>query len=154
MRLADYLDQKLICLDLPVSSKEAAIAEMVKRMKENRVIENESYLLEEISGREAQGCTALGNGVAVPHARLKSLDKIVIAMARPVSAVPCCKENHKPVRLVFIVITPIGKVGEYLKVLAKLAKFLKEKKLLKQLLTADSSQAAWELFEAVEPQDT
>lgn len=153
MRLVDYLDQKLICLDLPVPSKEAAVVEIVRRMKANRIIEDESYLLEEINDREAQGCTSLGNGVVIPHARLKSLDRIVIAMARPIAAVNCCKENHKPVRLIFVVITPIGKVGEYLKVLAELSKFVKEKKLLKQLIAADSVQAAMELFEDAEPQD-
>ncbi len=90
-----------------------------------------SDLLKEINNRETQGGTSLGNGVAIPHARLKSLDKIVVAMARLKVGVDFDEGDREPVRLIFIVITPIDQAGEYLKVLAKLSKFLREKKLLK-----------------------
>ena len=153
MRLVDYMDKKLIFLDLHVHSKEEALAEIVKRMKENKAIKNESDLLEELNNRETQGGTSLGNGVAIPHARLKSLDKIVVAMARLSAGIDFGVDGHEPVRLIFILITPTDRAGEYLKVLAKLSKFLKEKKLLKQLFATDSIQATWELFESIEHQD-
>jgi PTS system nitrogen regulatory IIA component len=153
MRLVDYMDKKLILLDLQAHSKEDAIAAIVKRMKENKAIKDESELLEEIYNRETQGGTSLGNGVAIPHARLRSLDKIVVAMAKLTSGVNFSEEDREPVRLIFILITPTGKAGEYLKVLARLSKFLKEKKLLKKLLAVDSVSAAWELFESIEHQD-
>lgn len=153
MRLFDYMDKKLIFLDLHAHSKEEALAEIVKRMKENNAIKNESDLLQEINNRETQGSTSLGNGVAIPHARLKSLDKIVVAMARLSAGIDFGIEDHEPVSLIFILITPTDRAGEYLKVLAKLSKFLKEKKLLKRLLAADSVPAAWELFESIEHQD-
>jgi PTS system nitrogen regulatory IIA component len=153
MRLIDYMDKKLIFLDLPAHSKEDAIAAIVRRMKENKAIKDESELLEEIYNRETQGGTSLGNGVAIPHARLRSLDKIVVAMAKLTSGVNFSEEDHEPVRLIFILITPTGKAGEYLKVLARLSKFLKEKKLLKRLFAVDSVSAAWELFESIEHQD-
>jgi PTS system nitrogen regulatory IIA component len=153
MRLVDYMDKKLILLDLPARSKEDALAAIVRRMRESKAIKDESELLEEINNRETQGGTSLGNGVAIPHARLKSLDRIVVAMARLSSGVSFSEEDHEPVRLIFILITPTGKAGEYLKVLARLSKFLKEKKLLKRLLAVDSVAAAWELFESIEHQD-
>jgi len=153
MRLVDYMDKKLIFLDLQAHSKEEAITEIVKRMKENKAIKNESDLLEEINNRETQGGTSLGNGVAIPHARLKSLDKIVVAMARLSAGIDFGVDDHAPVRLIFILITPTDRAGEYLKVLAKLSKFLKEKKLLKQLFATNSIQATWELFESIEHQD-
>jgi PTS system nitrogen regulatory IIA component len=153
MRLLDYMDKKLIFLDVHAHSKEEALAVIVKRMKENRAIKNESDLLEELNNRETQGGTSLGNGVAIPHARLKSLDKIVVAMARLSTGIDFGVDGHEPVRLVFILITPTDRAGEYLRVLAKLSKFLKERKLLKQLFATDTIQATWELFESVENQD-
>ncbi|TFG80167.1 MAG: PTS sugar transporter subunit IIA, partial [Chrysiogenales bacterium] len=125
MRLFDYMDKKLIFLDLHAHSKKEALAEIVKRMKENNAIKNESDLLQEINNRETQGSTSLGNGVAIPHARLKSLDKIVVAMARLSAGIDFGIEDHEPVSLIFILITPTDRAGEYLKVLAKLSKFLK-----------------------------
>lgn len=153
MRLFDYMDKKLIFLDLHAHSKEEALAEIVKRMKENNAIKNESDLLQEINNRETQGSTSLGNGVAIPHARLKSLDKIVVGMARLSAGIDFGIKDHEPVSLIFILITPTDIAGEYLKVLAKLSKFLKDKKLRKKLLAADSVLTAWELFESIEHQD-
>jgi PTS system nitrogen regulatory IIA component len=153
MRLANYMDRKLIFLDLPADSKEEAIRKIVGRMKENHAIQDEESVLEEIFSRESRGGTSLGNGVAIPHARVKTVDRIVMAMARLSSGVSFSAEDRQPVRIVFILITPLEKLNEYLKVLAGLAKFLKDRKLLKQLLAVDSGEAAWELFEALAPRD-
>ncbi len=153
MRLIDYMDRKLIFLDLPAHSKEEAITEIVRRLKESQAIRDESYLLEEIFSRESRGGTSLGNGVAIPHARVRSMDKIVIAMARLSTGVSFCAEDRQPVRIVFVLVTPLDKLNEYLKVLAGLSRFLKDKKLLKRLFTVDSVQSAWESFESLGSRD-
>jgi mannitol/fructose-specific phosphotransferase system IIA component (Ntr-type) len=74
-------------------------------------------------------------------------------MARLSTGINFCAEDRQPVRIIFILITPMDKLGEYLKVLAGLSKFMKDKKLLKSLFAADSIQTAWELFESLESQD-
>ncbi|HOW44887.1 MAG TPA: PTS sugar transporter subunit IIA [Candidatus Aminicenantes bacterium] len=151
MRLADYLDRKLIFLDLGAPSKEAAITEIVRRMKDCQAIRDEEAVLEEIFSRESRGGTSLGNGVAIPHARVKSIDRIVMAMAKLSDGVNFSNEDRQPVRVVFLLVTPLEKLNEYLKVLAGLAKFMKDRKLLKRLFAVDSAEGAWELFDSLEP---
>lgn len=148
MSLLDAMDKNLIFLDVAAPSKEATLAEIVRRMKANRAIEDEAELLGELNNRETQGTTSLGNGVAIPHARLDSLDRIVVAMARLAAGVSFGEGESEPVRLVFILAAPSDRAGEYLKILAELAKLLRGKKLLKKLLAADSAPAAWELLES------
>jgi len=148
------MDPKLIFLDVSARSKEEAIAEVVHLMKENRAIKDEAELLGELNNRETQGSTSLGNGVAIPHARLDSLEKIVMAMARLTAGVSFNEGDREPVRLIFILVTPVDQAAEYLKVLAKLAKALRGEKLLKKLFEAKSAAAAWEMFEAVENGET
>ncbi len=150
MRLIDYMDRNLIYLDLQADSKDEAITEIVRRMEESGTVRDVPCLLEEIFSRESRGGTSLGNGVAIPHARVKSIDKIVIAMARLASGVNFSAEDRQPVRVVFILITPLEKLNEYLRVLAGLSKFLKDRKMLKRLFAVDSAQGAWELFESLE----
>ena len=152
MKLLDYMERKLIFLDVAVRTKEEAIAEIVRRMKESRAIKDEAELLGALNNRETQGSTSLGNGIAIPHARLDSQDRIVVAMARLTAGVNFHEGDPEPVRLIFILVTPADQAGEYLKVLAKLSKSLRNKKLLNKLLEADSVIAAWELFEAIEHQ--
>ena len=151
MRLADYLDRKLIFLDLGAPSKEAAITEIVRRMKDCQAIRDEEAVLEEIFSRESRGGTSLGNGVAIPHARVKSIDRIVMAMAKLSDEVSFSAEDRQPVRVVFLLVTPLEKLNEYLKVLAGLSKFMKDRKLLKRLFAGDSVDGAWELFDSLEP---
>lgn len=150
MRLVDYLDRKLIFLDLQANSKEEAIAGIVGRMKECQAIQDEEAVLEEIFSRESRGGTSLGNGVAIPHARVKSVERITVAMARLSDAVSFSAEDRLPVRVVFVLITPLDKLNEYLKLLSGLAKFLKDRKTLKRLLAVDSIESAWGLFESLE----
>ena len=151
MRLADYLDRKLIFLDLGAPSKEAAITEIVRRMKEGQAIQDEEAVLEEIFSRESRGGTSLGNGVAIPHARVKSIDRIVMAMAKLSDEVSFSAEDRQPVRIVFLLVTPLERLNEYLKVLAGLSKFMKDRKLLKRLFAVDTVDGAWELFDSLEP---
>lgn len=152
MRLIDYMDRRLIFMDLQASSKEEALTQIVGRMRENQAIPDEESVLEELFSRESRGGTSLGNGVAIPHARVKGIDRITMAMARLSSGVRFAAEDRQPVRVVFILITPLEKLNEYLKALAALAKFLKDKKTLKRLLASETADAAWELFDSLERQ--
>jgi fructose-specific phosphotransferase system IIA component len=154
MRLIDYMDQKLVFLDLQANSKDEAITEIVRRMEECGAVRDAASLLEEIFSRESRGGTSLGNGIAIPHARVRSAEKIVVAMARLASGVNFSVEDRQPVRIVFILVTPLAKLNEYLKVLAGLAKFLKDRKTLKRLFAVDSVSGAWELFASLEDKTT
>lgn len=153
MRLTSYLDRKLVFWDLQADSKQDALAKIVARMKESQAVVDPEPVLEEIFSRESRGGTSLGNGVAIPHARVKGIDRILIAATRLADGVSFSQEDRQPVRIVFLVITPLEKLNEYLKVLAGLAKFMKDRKLLKRLFAADSAEAAWELFASLEPRD-
>ncbi|HQH46823.1 MAG TPA: PTS sugar transporter subunit IIA, partial [Candidatus Aminicenantes bacterium] len=99
-----------------------------------------------------QGGTAIGRGLAIPHARTRTLERVVMAMARLRPGVDFGAEDGEPVRLVFLLGAPEDKAGEYLKVLGKLSRLLKENGLRKELLKAATPEAVLELLEAAESQ--
>lgn len=153
MKLIDYLNPELIFLDLPARSKEEALAEIARSMTQAGAVKSECELLNVISQRESQGSTSLGNGVAIPHARLKCLEKITLAMARVAPGIDFGGEGHPPVQLIFLLLTPVDKAAEYLKVLARLSKLMKENDLPKSMKKIPSPQAAWEFFASLENQE-
>ena len=150
MRLFQYLDPQLIMLDLPALDKSEVLAKIAARLAENKLIDDRDEFLAAVNKREIQGCTAIGRCLAIPHARSRTLKKIVIAMARLRAGIDFGAEDNEPVRLVFLLGTPEDKAGEYLKVLARLAKLLKENGLRKDLLKAASAAEVLELLEKAE----
>jgi fructose-specific phosphotransferase system IIA component len=150
MRLSDYLDPQLIMLNLPAASKSEAFARIVDRLAENNLVDDRDEFLADVTKREGQGCTAIGRGIAIPHARSKTLERIVVVIARLREGIDFGAEDGEPVQLVFLLGTPSDKSSEYLKVLARLSKLLKVNGLRKELLTAASPADVLERMEKVE----
>jgi fructose-specific phosphotransferase system IIA component len=150
LRVADYFKDNLIFLDLEASDKSVAISKMVHRMKLADAIDDEAKFYKEVLEREKLGSTSIGNGVALPHARTENVSEIVVAMARLREGINYDDENTLPVRLIFLLGTPLKAVGEYLKVLARLSKILKENSTRKSLLEADSATRIRQIFSQAE----
>ena len=150
MKISNYLRSDLIFLDLDAQRKDNAIAKIVELMEKNHVLTDSSAFLSEVLQRESLGSTAIGKGVALPHARTQNVKEIVIAFARLKEGVDFGAEDKEPVRLIFLLGTPLDAVGEYLKVLARLSKLLRDAKIRKGLLKAESPKEVLELFSNAE----
>ena len=138
MRLSDYIREDLILLETSAASKDLALSRLVQIMQEKQVLADGKKFLQEVLERERLGSTCIGNGVALPHARTQAVDQIVIALMRIDTGISFQSEDKEPVRLIFLLGTPIKAVGEYLKVLSRLSKILKDDKIRKSLLTAET----------------
>lgn len=150
MRLADYLDPQAILLDLPAASREEAFDLIAAWLAEAGLISDRELFLADVLKREQQGGTAIGHGLAIPHARTRSVERVMMAMARLRSGASFSAEDGEPVRLIFLMGAPEDKAGEYLKVLGRLSKLLKENGVRKGLLKASTPQAVLDLLEASE----
>jgi fructose-specific phosphotransferase system IIA component len=150
MRLTEYLDPQAILLDLPVSGKEEAFALIAGRLADSGIIDDRERFLADVQKRERQGGTAIGRGLAIPHARTPSVERVIMAMARLQPGADFGAEDGEPVRLVFLLGTPEDRAGEYLKALGRLSKLLKENGLRRELLKASTPEAVLELLEKAE----
>ena len=149
MKIADYLRDDLIFLDIDASDKEEAIVKTVQAMSDKGVLKDVTKFLKEVIDREALGSTAIGEGVAFPHARTQYVNGIVIAFSRLKNGVNFDAADNKPVRLIFLMGTPIQKVSEYLKVLAELSKQLRIERVRKTLLEASDPLQVGKAFTRV-----
>lgn len=136
MRVIEYMSDNLILLDLDAKSKKEVITRMVEELNKAGAVSDGAKFLEAVFERESLGSTAIGKGMALPHARTQYIDKITIMMARLKNGIDFNATDGKPVRLLFLLGTPLKTVGEYLAVLAKLSKILKDDKTRQQILQA------------------
>ncbi len=150
MRLIEYMRDSLIFLDIEAENKEQAISQTVELMKDSGVISSASKFLEDVLEREKLGCTSIGKGIALPHARTSHIDQISIAMARLKNGIDFDAADAEPVNLLFLLGTPLRAVGEYLNVLSRLSRILKNDKVHKQIMEATTAVQVRKIFEETE----
>ncbi len=147
MQISEYFRDDLVFLDLEASSKEETIRKMSAAMEKAGVIPDADRFFKEVMEREKLGTTAVGHGVALPHARTEKLNDIVVAFARLKEGVDFGADDGEPVRLVFLIGTPLKEVNRYLKLLASLSRALRKPEVREALLKAATPEDVRETFD-------
>jgi len=150
MKLADYLQQERISLQMKAKSKEEAIKELCELVKGIPEISDVEKFLQDVFEREKVQTTGIGDGVALPHARSDAAKGIFIAFGRSDEGVEFDSMDGKPVHLLFLIGTSKNSVSVYLKVLARLSRFLREEWFRKKLMSAKDAQEVLEIFREAE----
>jgi PTS system nitrogen regulatory IIA component len=96
-------------------------------------------IYEALIERERLGSTAIGSGVALPHARIEGLEEPVAVFARLKNSVDFASEDNQPIDLVFALAVPKNSEKQYLNILAQLAERFRDPKLLSSLRRCESS---------------
>ena len=124
---------------LDTSTKDETLAEMIARLDFFEEKGREEFAVA-LHQREKLVSTGLGMGVAIPHARLPSLNKFFIAIAILKQGVDWQALDGLPVRIVVMVGGPAGRPGDYLQVLSRLTLALKSEECRKKILQLSNQQ--------------
>jgi Phosphotransferase system mannitol/fructose-specific IIA domain (Ntr-type) len=121
-----------IVLDLPVTSKKRAF-EQAGLLFENHHGLARATVFDSLFARERLGSTGLGQGVAVPHGRVKGLTEALAAFMRLANPVPFDAPDSQPVKLLMFLLVPEAATQQHLDILAELAQLLSNKSLRERL---------------------
>ena len=150
--LSDLISPATINLNLTGATREAVLEELVAQIS---VLadqpEARQTLLRALHEREQLHSTGIGDGVALPHARnalVGLVNEPVIVFGRHAKGVPYGAIDGAPTNLFFLVIAPT--VTQHLAALARISRLLRDPKLRKSLLLADSAQKVQALFREAE----
>jgi mannitol/fructose-specific phosphotransferase system IIA component (Ntr-type) len=113
--------------DPEVRTKAQAVAAILDRLVETEGLaaETREALLSAILEREELGSTGIGNGVAVPHAKCARISRMFGAVAEFPLGVDFESLDRKPVRLVYLIVSPRNQPAEHLRVLEAVAQSLR-----------------------------
>lgn len=98
-------------------------------------------VLDALLEREAAGSTGVGNGVAVPHARLEGIDRMRAVFVRLEHPVAFEAVDDQPVDLLFALFAPKGASSEHLRALARVSRLLRQPEIREQLRQAKTAEA-------------
>jgi Kef-type K+ transport system membrane component KefB/mannitol/fructose-specific phosphotransferase system IIA component len=136
----DFLCPCAILPALQATDPRGAIQELSAALEAAGCIQKGTRLLETIMVREADFGTALGNGLAIPHARMEALKAPVIAFGRSKAGIDWNAPDGRPVQYVFLLATPRGVEDVHLQILAAIARGMSNNKHSSSLQGAANAQ--------------
>lgn len=149
MDIGDWLDRSAIAHRSSADGKRQALAAVAEIAARNFTRPGlpplkGSEVFDALVEREAQGSTGVGRGVAVPHARLKGLDRMRAVFVRLDAPVAFDAVDDQPVDLLFALFAPEDASTEHLRALARVSRLLRSEEMrqhLRQARTADAIHA-------------
>ena len=136
-RIQDLLADDLIIEDMQATDKPGVIREFAGLLRAAGKISDEATLFDVIMQREAT-TTGIGNGIAIPHGRLRNLADVVVAFGRSRRGVDFQSMDGKPAHLFFLFVTPENRPEDHLSVLRRLARITRNPDLRERLMHATS----------------
>jgi nitrogen PTS system EIIA component len=148
--VAKILSPSDVVLDLQVSSKKR-LFEQVGLLFENQHGLARSLVFDSLFARERLGSTGLGQGVAIPHGRIKGLKEALGALLRLAQPVPFDAPDAAPVSLVFVLLVPEQATEKHLQILSELAQMFSDRSLREAMSRAADAAALHALVTAWQP---
>ena len=145
MTIGDLLDPGAVTLRVSASNKRqvlGVIADVAARVF--GVDADEA--LEGLIDREAAGSTGVGQGVAIPHARIKGLDRVRAVFMRLETPVTFGAVDDKPVDLLVTLFAPVDADSSHLRALARVSRLMRQPETREQLRQARSADAVYLLL--------
>lgn len=150
-RIAKLLPATNLVIGMSATSKKR-VFEQVGLLFENHQGVARSQVFDSLFARERLGSTGLGQGVAIPHGRIKGLREATAAMIRLSEPIAFDAPDSKPVGLLFVLLVPEQATQAHLDILSELAEMLSDKTFRQTLMTTDDPEelhrqlVAWEPF--------
>ncbi len=149
MQLSEVLSLDCTKSAVQCSSKKRAL-EIISEIAASHTGQNSTELFECMLSREKMGSTGIGNGIAIPHARMSSSDNAVAVLLQCEEPIEFDSIDNRPVDLLFALLVPEEQCKEHLKTLSSMAERLNDKQILKQLRKAQSDEELYNIM--VQPQ--
>jgi len=142
MKFADFVLREAIHTEIKATTKEGVIREMVRSLLVAGGIKEDEYegIVKAIIRREELGSTGIGRGIAVPHTKHPSVDRLVGTVAISQDGIDFDSLDCEKVYLFFLLVSPPDRPGEHLRALEHITRQLKDEtfcRFLKQSKTQD-----------------
>ena len=148
--VAKILPPSHVSLDLQASSKKR-LFEQAGLLFENLDGIAKNLVFDSLFARERLGSTGLGQGIAIPHGRIKGLKEALGALVRLAQPVPFDAPDGNPVSLVFVLLVPEKATEKHLQILSELAQMFSDKALREAMMSAADAAALHQLISAWQP---
>jgi mannitol/fructose-specific phosphotransferase system IIA component (Ntr-type) len=147
MRLTEFISRSCIADPLKATTKARALRELTDLLVQEGSLAEADPVLEQLMVRESTESTGIGGGLAIPHTRVAGLGNLVCALGRSRAGLDFKALDRRPVYLIFLICYPPSQQTTYINFIATLARFLREKGLMRAVLAAETASETFEVLE-------
>jgi PTS system fructose-specific IIC component len=149
MSFTELLQESLIEIDLKGTDKYQVIEELLDLMVAYGVLSNKKQALKDSIDRENYLSTGLENGLAVPHAKTRATEKLVLAMGISSNGIEFDSLDGKPAHYIFLLLSPVNTSGPHIKVLSEITKSFRNEHIFEKLSEANSAKDYVEIIRSL-----
>lgn len=136
MKIQDVLHKEAIIIDLKAIDKKGVLEELVEPVARIAGVKHD-YLVRVLMERERLGSTGIGEGIGIPHGKLKDIDSLILGFGLSRKGVDFEAMDGQPTHIFFLLVTPENSTGLHLKLLAQISRILKNEYFKQRLLNAN-----------------
>jgi len=145
MELADILAKGSVIACAKVTSKRQLLQQLAEKAAPEAGAEAH-VIFDTLVGREQLGSTGLGNGIAIPHGKLKDISGVTAVFARLEQPIEFDAVDDQPVDLVMMLLAPAGSGADHLKALARVARMMRTEGVTEQLRATRDPAKLYEIL--------
>ncbi len=145
MRIADLLAPENVYPAFSAKSKKQALQDLSRKAAEDVDLDQRT-IFDTLLERERLGTTGVGNGVAIPHGRIRELNRIYGMFARVDPPIDFEAIDEQPVDLVFLLLAPENAGADHLKALARISRLLHDQSLCEKIRGIQDKEALYAFF--------
>jgi PTS system nitrogen regulatory IIA component len=149
MKILDNLKKEAILDDLKSQDKKGIIEELVTPIARITSI-NQEDIVRVLLERERLGSTGIGNGIGIPHGKLKDIDSLILGFGLSRKGVDFESMDGQPTHIFFLLISPENSAGLHLKLLAQISKILKVESFREKLIQASNTNEIYDIIRNVD----
>lgn len=146
MKIIELIDKNFVISNLSSKVKKDVLMEMVDCIVKKELDIDGNELLRVLLEREELGSTGIGDGIAIPHGKVKKIKKLIVSFGRSLEGVDFQSMDGKPTHIIFLLIAPENSAGIHLKALARISRLLKDSGFRKNLMEAQTSQEIYDII--------
>jgi mannitol/fructose-specific phosphotransferase system IIA component (Ntr-type) len=154
MRMSDFVVRDAIVPDLAANTKEGVIREMVDSLRTTGHFKTgePDDIVKAILKRELLGSTGIGRGVAIPHTKHNSVERLIGTVAVSRAGVSFDSLDGEPVHVFVLLISPQDRPGDHLRALENVSRSLRDDGFVRSLRQATTKEAIWGLLDEADQQ--
>ena len=146
MDLLSLISPEVCRIPIEAGDRRGVIQELIEHLDKLGLIDDVDHITEIVWEREMQRTTGIGEGLAVPHGRCPTLDKLTIAMGVPAQPVDFQSFDRKPVQFVALVLSPADAITDHVQVLGAFSRLMADRNFRREAFAAKSPQALSDHF--------